>query len=40
MNPYFGIPNDYIAEILPNMIDDMLDLCIDPFFPPLKPRDR
>ena len=31
-NPYLGIPNDYIRLLLPNMIDDMLRLTIDPLF--------
>ena len=33
-NPYIGIPNDYIAKLLPTMIDDMMKLVIDPVFPP------
>jgi hypothetical protein len=33
-NPYFGIANDYIADLLPRMIDDMTRLCVDPYFPP------
>ena len=40
-NPHLGIPNKYIAEILPNMIDDMLELVVDPLFPPkVNPRSR
>eukprot|EP01017_Pseudomicrothorax_dubius_P029577 TRINITY_DN3604_c0_g1_i1.p1 TRINITY_DN3604_c0_g1~~TRINITY_DN3604_c0_g1_i1.p1 ORF type:complete len:720 (+),score=168.57 TRINITY_DN3604_c0_g1_i1:850-3009(+) len=33
-NPYLGIPNDYIRELLPRMIDDMLALTVDPLYPP------
>jgi hypothetical protein len=33
-NPYLGIPNDFIAQLLPRMIDDMLEIAIDPLFPP------
>ncbi len=33
-NPYFGIANDYIADLLPKMIDDMTRLVVDPYFPP------
>lgn len=33
-NPYFGIPNDYIKDLLHKMINDMLALTIDLKFPP------
>ena len=33
-NPYFGIANDYIKQLLPKMIDDMLELMVDPVFKP------
>jgi hypothetical protein len=33
-NPYLGIPNNYIKGLLPKMIDDMLDLVLDPIFNP------
>lgn len=33
-NPYLGIPNKYIGEVLPKMIDEMLTLTIDKYFPP------
>jgi len=32
-NPYLGIPNKYIAKILPEMLDDMLEIVLDPIFP-------
>jgi hypothetical protein len=35
-NPYLGIPNEYIKGLLPNMIDDMMRLTIDPLFTPDK----
>lgn len=37
-NPYLGVPNDYIKDLLNRMIDDMLKLVIDPVFAP-KNRD-
>lgn len=33
-NPYFGIPNEYIADLLPKMLDDMTRIAVDPYFPP------
>jgi hypothetical protein len=33
-NPYLGVPNDYIKDLLNIMIDDMLKLVVDPLFPP------
>ena len=33
-NPYFGVPNNFIANLLPKMIDDMLELVVDPVIPP------
>lgn len=28
-NPYLGVPNAYIEDLLPKMIDDMLELTVD-----------
>mmetsp|Transcript_5207 Transcript_5207/g.685 ORF Transcript_5207/g.685 Transcript_5207/m.685 type:complete len:97 (+) Transcript_5207:42-332(+) len=33
-NPYLGVPNDYIAGLLPKMVDDLFEIVIDPIFPP------
>ena len=33
-NPYFGVPNTFIAELLPKMMDDLLALVVDPVIPP------
>lgn len=33
-NPYLGVPNQYIKELLPQMADDMLAITLDPIFPP------
>jgi hypothetical protein len=33
-NPYFGVPNTFIADLLPKLMDDLLQLAIDPTFPP------
>lgn len=34
-NPYFGVPNVFIADLLPKMMDDLLELVVDPTYPPL-----
>ena len=34
-NPYLGEPNDFIKGMLPQMINDMLRIILDPYFPPL-----
>jgi Tubulin-tyrosine ligase family len=39
-NPYLGVPNEYIEKLLPNMLDDMLDITVDQFIPPLNKRIR
>jgi len=36
-NPYLGVPNDYIKILLPNMIDDLLNIVLDPVFKPESP---
>ena len=33
-NPYLGSPNQYIAGIMPKMLDDMLKLTVDPIYEP------
>jgi hypothetical protein len=33
-NPYFGVANEYIADLLPKMIDDFTKLVVDPIYPP------
>jgi len=33
-NPYLGTPNEYISKLVPKMIDDMLEIVVDPMFPP------
>ena len=33
-NPYLGIPNEYIKVLLPNMLDDLFRLVLDPVFQP------
>ena len=32
-NPYLGIPNTFIRNLLPKMLDDMLSIVIDKKFP-------
>ena len=39
-NPYLGIPNEYIEDLLPKMIDDLLAVVLDPHVPPRQPRTR
>ena len=33
-NPYLGMPNKYISELMPTMLDDMAKLVVDPTFEP------
>ena len=30
-NPYLGIPNNYIKKLLPEMIEDMMKIVVDPY---------
>ena len=39
-NPYLGVPNEYIEEILQNMVDDLLEITVDPHIPPKNPKTR
>ena len=32
-NPYLGIPNKFISQVLPQMIEDLFQIVVDPFFP-------
>ncbi len=32
-NPYLGIPNPYIAGVLPHMLDNLFSLVLDPVYP-------
>ena len=33
-NPYFGIPNKFIADLLPRMISEMFEIVLDTVYPP------
>ena len=33
-NPYLGTPNAFMKEMMPNMIDEMMEIILDPLFPP------
>lgn len=33
-NPYFGVPNNYIATLLPKLMDDLLHHIVDPVYAP------
>ena len=37
-NPYLGVPNAFILDLLPKMVSEMLQIVIDPHFPPEKPQ--
>jgi hypothetical protein len=40
-NPYFGVPNGFIADLLPKMMDDLFDIVVDPIYPPdVKPPSK
>ena len=32
-NPYIGIPNEYIAGVMPNMINNMIEIALDNYYP-------
>lgn len=34
-NPYLGIPNKFIKDMLPEMINEMFEIVLDPLFPPV-----
>lgn len=33
-NPYLGVPNNFIKELLPTMVDELMEIVLDPLFPP------
>jgi hypothetical protein len=33
-NPYFGIPNKFIGDLLPRMVSEMFEIILDPTYPP------
>lgn len=33
-NPYLGCPNNFIKNLIPLMIDEMLEIIVDPYFRP------
>jgi hypothetical protein len=39
-NPYLGVPNEYIDDLLPKMLDDMLEITLDHFLPPKNQKER
>jgi hypothetical protein len=39
-NPYLGIPNKFIEGLLVKMLNDMLEVVLDPYFPPTNPLPR
>ena len=39
-NPYFGIPNQYITDLLPKMLDDFTRIVVDPIYPPNEVEER
>ena len=37
-NPYLGVPNKFIKDLLPKMVDDMLELILDEKYPRANPK--
>lgn len=37
-NPYLGVPNEFIKNLLPEMMDDLLNIAVDPTYPPTNPE--
>ena len=33
-NPYLGMPNKYMKEMLPKMLDDWMKMCVDIIYEP------
>lgn len=33
-NPYLGVPNEFIKDLLPKMMSELLQIVADPVFPP------
>ena len=33
-NPYLGTPNQYLKTLVPQMLNDMLKIGVDPILPP------
>jgi len=33
-NPYIGAPNTFTKGLVPKMVDEMLGIVLDPFYPP------
>ena len=33
-NPYLGKPNSWTRTFVPNMVDEMFQIVVDPFYPP------
>ena len=33
-NPYLGTPNQFVSALVPKMMDDMMSIVVDPYFPP------
>ena len=34
VNPFLGMPNQYTKVLVPTMMDEMLQIVVDPFYPP------
>jgi len=34
-NPYLGTPNAFIKDLLPKMVNEMMEIILDPIFPPV-----
>lgn len=40
VNPFLGAPSNYMKRLVPNMINDMLKICIDPKMKPKNELDQ
>jgi hypothetical protein len=36
-NPFLGVPNKFIADLLPRMLKEMMMIAVDPFYGPKNP---
>lgn len=36
INPYLGQPNEHTKKVLPQMVDELLEIVVDPLCPPDK----
>lgn len=37
-NPFLGVPNQFIADLLPRMLKEMMMIAVDPIYGPKTPQ--